>query len=77
MDSRLFIKSAGPLIDRVADAGADRAAVQKEVTQLFSGLQNPTLPSAYKLRDAALANGYTVAEPVLQRIGDFDFLRSN
>lgn len=75
MDSRLFIKAAGPLIARIeslGQSGEDQATVQKEVHQLFGGLQNPSLSAAYKLRDAALAAGLTVAPKVLAEIGRFD-----
>lgn len=41
---------------------------------MFIGLQNPTLPSAYRLRDAAIAAGYTVPEKVKQTLAFFDNL---
>ena len=75
MDSRLFIKAAAPLITRIetmGDSAEDRASVQKEVSSLFSGLQNPSLSSAYKLRDAALAAGLQVSAKVLAEIARFD-----
>lgn len=84
MDSRKFIKDAAVLIEKI-DANQtslattqERADVrdnlQKEVTSLFSGLSNPTLPSAYRLRDAALRAGYTVSPAVLQRLREFESL---
>jgi len=84
MESRTFIKHAQALIKAIDDnallastVGAgqdDRTRLQKEVNQLFAGLQNPTLPSAYQLRDAALQHGFTVDNRVLYRIGQFDNL---
>lgn len=82
MDSRVFIKNAQALIKEIKDnqvavstlsGYADqRPRLQKEVNSLFSGLQNPSLPLAYKLRDAALEAGLTVNPQVLHRIGQFD-----
>lgn len=83
MESRAFIKNAQLLIKEIKDNAlaastlgstyADqKPRLQKEVGQLFSGLQNPSLPSAYQLRDAALDAGYTVDPRVLHRIGQFD-----
>lgn len=78
MESRAFIKQAATLIDKlnkeVASDTLPDEATQKEVSQLFSGLQNPTLPSAYRLRDAATAAGYTVSQAVLQRLAQFENL---
>ena len=83
MESRAFIKNAQALIKEIKDNSlaastlgstyADqKPRLQKEVSHLFSGLQNPSLPSAYQLRDAALNAGYTVNPQVLHRIGQFD-----
>ena len=44
--------------------------LQKDVDRLFNGMLNPTLPSAYKLRDAALASGLRVDQQVQKRIRD-------
>lgn len=79
MESRTFIRQAADLQRRIKDLALaeslsvdtsqdNRAAVQKDLHQTFTGLQNPTLPSAYKLRDAALAAGYTVDPKILHRI---------
>jgi len=74
MESRAFIKHAATLIEKINANPAATVddetgnAVQKEINQLFSGLHNPTLPSAYRLRDAAQAAGYSVSGPVLQRL---------
>ena len=49
-------------------------ALQKDITAAFSGLQNPSLPSAEKLRDVALAAGFGVKPNVIQNI-DFEVRR--
>jgi hypothetical protein len=80
MESRAFIKHAATLIEKIeanpAHAVSDdtATAVQKEIGQLFAGLHNPTLPSAYRLRDAALKAGYAVSGPVQQRLAQFENL---
>jgi hypothetical protein len=79
MESRQFIKAAVVLTQRIKDhdlmssvAGKeDREegnAIQKEVNAAFQGLQNPTLPSAYKLRDVAVDHGFNVDPRVLNRL---------
>ena len=68
MDSRLFIASAQKLIAKIESGEAEQALAQKEVTFLFAGLTNPTLPTALKLRDVALNAGLTIAPGVLQRL---------
>lgn len=82
MESRAFIKAAGTLISKVntnrhligtaVELHTQREAVQKEITQLFSGLQNPTLPSAYRLRDTALRNGFLVDAKVQQNLAKYE-----
>lgn len=80
MESREFIKMAAALIERVTNTPAHQAtreeeqALQKKVNQAFMDLQNPTLPSAYRLRDAALKNGYTVSSQVRHRLAQFENL---
>ncbi len=80
MESRSFIKSAAALIEKIAHNPAnevsDEAAVtiQRELNLMFGGLQNPTLPSAYRLRDAAIKAGYTVAPQHLQRLAQAEHL---
>ena len=84
MESRAFIKAAATLIGKIDDSRytiasqddlrAQREAIQKEVGQLFGGLQNPTLPSAYRLRDAAVRAGYHVTPLVMQRLQQFENL---
>ena len=51
-----------------------KEATQKEITTLFKGLQNPTLPSAYRLRDVCLRNGYTVGHEVQIRLSSFEHI---
>ena len=87
MESRSFIKAATQLIKEIEDnrlvesvrdhsqGGPDpRVKIQREINRVFSTLQNPTLPSAYKLRDAAVANGYQVNRVVQEGIDQFNFL---
>ena len=78
MQSQSFIKSAATLIERIELSGVvyvspDEAqerdtAIQKDINQLFAGLQNPTLPSATRLRETALEHGFTVDPRVQQRL---------
>lgn len=82
MDSRVFIKEAAALIEDInafsaaylqpEDEQAQGNALQKRTNALFSGLQNPTLPSAYKLRDACAKVGLFVDPRVLHRIASFE-----
>lgn len=81
MESRAFIKAAAELmltiennrqfIGTSSELQEQRESVQKEINQLFSGLQNPTLPSAFKLRDTAERNGFHVSPVVLNRLAQF------
>lgn len=68
MESRVFIKSAIQLIADIQKGESDPAELQREVSRLFVGLGNPTLPSALKLRDVALRNGLSIAPGVQQRL---------
>ena len=70
MDSRIFIASAQKLIAKLESGEADQAQAQKEVGALFNGLLNPTLPTASKLRDAALKAGLHVDPMVQKRLRD-------
>jgi len=84
MESRSFIKAAADLIKKIDDSQntigtaeqirVQRDGLQKDVSQLFGGLQNPTLPSAYRLRDVALRNGYFVDPKVQHRLAQFENL---
>lgn len=84
IESRAFIKAATLLVIKINDfqhvvgdhseLRAHGDNLQKEVNQLFSGLQNPTLPSAYRLRDTAYRNGFQVDPRVLNRLSQFEYL---
>lgn len=72
MQSMAFIEQANKLTARIVNMSSYdetyRQQLQKEINQLFSSLQNPTLPSAYRLRDAALRAGFQVSQSVLNRL---------
>jgi len=82
MQSLMFIKEAAVLIDDIKafkaaylspeDEQVQGAALQKRTNALFSGLQNPTLPSAYNLRDACAEVGLFVNPQVLHRLASFE-----
>lgn len=82
MESRTFIRYAANLIEvienthdtigTVVELHEQREKVQQDITQLFAGLQNPTLPSAFKLRDVALRNGFQVNPKVLHDLSWFE-----
>lgn len=84
MDSRVFIRQANQLIDKIKLSGitaqsyeeqkVQRDGTQKEINQLFGALQNPTLPTAYRLRDTALDNGFFVDPKVQHRLNQFENL---
>jgi len=85
IESRAFIIEAKTLMDDIKtfqaaylspeDEMAQGTALQKRVNQSFAGLQNPTLPSAYKLRDVSLGAGFFV-EPKRQHwLASFENLR--
>ena len=85
MESRAFIAEAATLMEDIKTFQAsylspeeemiEGTALQKRVNQAFMGLQNPTLPSAYKLRDVALGAGFFV-EPKRQHwLASFETLR--
>lgn len=85
IESRAFITEAATLIADIKsfqaayltpeDEMSQGTSLQKRINQSFLGLQNPTLPSAYKLRDAALGAGFFV-EPKRQHwLASFETLR--
>lgn len=74
MESRAWIKYAAEAATKMTAEEVDRDAVQKEINQLFGSLQNPTLPSAYRLRDLALSKGYAVDAKVQNRLSQFENL---
>jgi len=51
-------------------------ALQKRVAAAFTGLQNPTLPSAYKLRDVALGAGFFIDPKRQLWLTQFENIRS-
>lgn len=85
MDSRIFIKEANELIDDIKvfkaaylqpeDEQMQGNALQKRTNVLFAGLQNPTLPSAYRLRDACAEVGLFVDPRTLQRIAAYEHIQ--
>ena len=82
MESRAFIREAKLLIaditapvtaaTTVEEDVARNKDLQKRINSLFQGLQNPTLPSAFNLRDAAVAPRFSVNPQVLHRLAQFD-----
>ena len=82
MESRAFIKHATTLIKKIENSRNTlfnavelhtfRENTQKEITNLFKGLHNPTLPTAYRLRDTALRNGFTVGQEMQVRLAQLE-----
>ncbi len=78
MESRVFIRNAQQLINKIKDLGVHlgspeelksvRDAIQKEINQLFASLSNPTLPSATKLCAAAIGAGFAVKPEMQHRL---------
>lgn len=80
METRKFIAAAAVLVQRIKDhalvegirsteeSREEGNVIQKEINSAFTGLQNPTLPSAYKLRDVALQHGFAVDPRVQHRL---------
>lgn len=68
MESRMFIRAANELMDEIRTGfeAANRDHLQKEISRIFVGLQNPTLPTALKLRDFALDHGFFVSPRIMQ-----------
>jgi hypothetical protein len=72
MESRAFIKHTEAMIEKIKNtaviglvdqevARQGKEENQKELNLLFSGMNNPTLPSAYKLAKIAQEYGYTIS----------------
>ena len=86
MDSRVFIREAAGLITDIKTFQAayltpeeemsEGTMLQKRIAGLFGSLQNPTLPSAYKLRDAALGAGFAIDSKRLHLLASFETLRA-
>lgn len=85
MESRSFLKEAGGLIEDIKtfqasyltpeDEMAQGTALQKRLAQSMAGLQNPTLPTAYKLRDAALNAGFFIDPKRLHWLAQYESIR--
>lgn len=85
MESRTFIKEATELVTEIKtfqaaylspeEELAQGSHLQRKITSLFSGLYNPTLPSAFKLRDAALGAGFQVDPRKIQALAQFENIR--
>ena len=85
MDSITFIAEAGDLVKDIKsfqaswltpeDERVQGIALQKRVDHMFGVLQNPTLPSAYKLRDAALGAGFAVDQKRQHWLSWFENIR--
>lgn len=86
MESTAFIREAKVLINEIETFAAATLSheeeahqgnnLQKMIQQAFAGLHNPTLPSAYRLRDAALNAGFYVEPKVLHRLASFETIRA-
>jgi len=84
MESRAFIKAAAVQIEKIQrlqqtigtadELQSTRENIQGELNQLFRGLQNPTLPSAYRLRDTAQRAGFWVDPKVLQNLAALEYI---
>lgn len=82
MQSTMFIKQAKELATKITTGISSLASheeaetwgngVQKELNSLFSGLANPTLPSAFRLRDVALENGFTISPATREKLAAFE-----
>ena len=85
MESTVFIKEAKSLIEEIKmfriismsyeDEQEKGGALQRRINNAIAGLQNPTLPSAYKLRDAALEGGFYVDPKRQQWLESFEDMR--
>ncbi len=85
MESRKFIAEAQVLLAEVQAFSAAKLTpeeeqfqgkdLQKRLHQIFNGLHNPTLPSAYKLRDAATQAGFTLDSRLLHALHAHEFLQ--
>jgi hypothetical protein len=84
MESRVFIREAAVLIIDIENYLSLQAVrqvtentelahdLQTRINQLFSALQNPTLPSAETLRTKAVAAGFTVSNKVSNEIDKYN-----
>ena len=82
MESRVFIKQSQAIRTAIEDQRlvesigsgdqSKRQQIQKDISQAFQGLQNPTLMAANALRRAAKDNGYQVDPRVEARLNSAD-----
>jgi hypothetical protein len=82
MESRAFIRQSSTLVRKIYESQntigtaeqlrIQRENLQTEIRQLFAGLQNPTLPSAYRLRDTAMRYGFVVDAKILHRLAQLE-----
>lgn len=84
MESRSFIREAKLLMVDIDNHIALRLTrtsdelhteftdLQKRINNLYSGLQNPSLPSAFNLRDKAVASGFTVDNKAQHKMAQFE-----
>ena len=81
MESRSFIIAAKLLINKIEtvqhtlgnsyESQEIRKEIATELNALFAALYNPTLPSAFALRDIALQNGFHVDQRVLNNLSKY------
>ena len=86
MESTVFIKEAKSLIEEIKmfnlvsmsyeEEQEKGSALQKRISNAISGLQNPTLPSAYKLRDESLRAGFYIDPKRQQWLDSFEDWRA-
>lgn len=82
MQSTMFIKQAKELAAKITTGISPLASheetqdwgnnIQKELNNLFSGLANPTLPSAFHLRDVAVGKGFTIPPAAREKLAAFE-----
>lgn len=87
MQTLFFIKEANVLINDLKEFMDRRSympyaeehrignILNRRVGQLFAQLQNPTIPTAYRLRDVAEDAGMEVDRNVRSRLSQFENLR--
>lgn len=78
MESRVFIKAATAVRAEIkefaaanltdAEAAVQGDAIQKRINATFTGLQNPTLPSAFHLYKEAVTAGFQVDPRIINKI---------
>jgi hypothetical protein len=80
MNSMVFIRDAKILIARMETvaampAGEDRInnekQVQQEIDYLFNNMTNPSLPTAWRLVEAARNNKYVVDSKIVHKVNQF------